>query len=84
MRDGLRNKSVKAQMESNALKSEKVGYERTRESLSARFSCLMDGARLAALHGLPKEKEVALLIDGLKGNTFLSNEATPCKTRGVR
>lgn len=66
----LKNKNIKAQMESNALKSEKVGYERTRESLSARFSCLMDVARSAALHGLPTEKEVALLIDGLEGNTF--------------
>ena len=66
----LKNKNTKAQMESNALKSEKVGYERTRESLSGRFSCLMDGARSAALYGLPTEKEVALLIDGLEGNTF--------------
>jgi len=66
----LKNKNRQAQIASNALQGEKVGYERTRESLSARFSCLLNAAKTMNLKGLPSEKEVRLLIDGLEGNTY--------------
>jgi hypothetical protein len=66
----LKNKNRQAQIATNALQGEKVGYERTRESLSARFSCLLNTAKTMNLKGLPSEKEVRLLIEGLEGNTY--------------
>ena len=65
-----KNKNRQEQMATDALRAEKVGYERTRESLSVRFSCLLTAAKAMNLKGLPSEKEVRLLIDGLEGNTY--------------
>ncbi|NBR03180.1 MAG: hypothetical protein EBT94_08665 [Alphaproteobacteria bacterium] len=66
----LKNKNRQAQIATNALQGEKVGYERTRESLSVRFSCLLNAAKTMNLEGLPSEQEVRLMIDGLEGNTY--------------
>ena len=66
----LKNKNRQAQIAADALRADKVGYERTRESLSARFSCLLNAAKTMNLEGLPSEKEVRLMIDGLEGNTY--------------
>ena len=66
----LKNKNRQAQIATDALRAEKVGYERTRESLAARFSCLLTTAKTMNLDGLPSEKEVRLMIDGLEGNTY--------------
>ena len=66
----LKNKNRQAQIATDALRAEKVGYERTHESLSARFSCLLTTAKTMNLEGLPSEKEVRLMIDGLEGNTY--------------
>ena len=80
MRDGLRNKSGKAQMESNALKAEKVGYERTGKSLSPFF--LFDGrGKVSCCMVYPKE--VVLLIDGLSGSLSLERSDT-LQNSGVR
>ena len=66
----LKNKNRQAQIATDALRADKVGYERTRESLSARFSCLLNAAKTMNLEGLPSEKEVRLMIDGLEGNKY--------------
>lgn len=69
-----KNKSEGSLKVINNLISQKVGYQRTRESLTKRFDCLLIQVQKSGLKNLLPQKEVSLIINGLIGNKYHRNK----------